>query len=220
MRLLLIFILAMSAIGVGRVEAATVGVRSGNIVCRVAGHTRQITSDGKDRQPALSPDGRTVAFIHIVRATAHPEFPDDEITALWLGDCRTGKSRLLAAASRDKDEFNSVARPVFSVDGRLIYVSLAYGGDSLVIHQVNVMTGAQKLVVYANLYSVIRSGPYRGDLLAAQHTSLGPPGHEYGGYPLYIFTPEGKAVYRIAGSENWDDKALSKWLKRKGWKAW
>lgn len=95
------------------------------------------------------------------------------------------------------------------------------GGDHLAIHRVDVRTGDYRFVAYAELDSVLRTGPYRGDLLVTQHTDLvDGAGNHYGGYPYYIFRPDGSQIMRIPGSENWDDKARNKWLKQKGWRAW
>ena len=102
-----------------------------------------------------------------------------------------------------------------------MYVNLVPGGDHLVIRQISVATGKQKPVVDGELEGVFRTGPYRGYLLATQHTDIiDAQGHHYGGYPYYIFKPDGQIVKRIAGSEEWDGKALKVWWIREGWQVW
>jgi hypothetical protein len=203
-------------------QAATkVSIIRGNVICTEAGRTLALTHDGKESDAKLSPDGHTVAFIHQIKPSPEPDFPDDATSALWLGDCKTANIRQLAAPASDKDMFASMGAPIFSLDGRVIYVTLVPGGDYLVVHQVDVLTGQHRFLVDAELQGIIRNGPYRGDLLATQHTDLvGRDGQHYGGYPFYIFTPDGKTVMRIPDSENWKGHGLKRWLKARRWQVW
>ena len=196
------------------VQAAPVSVVHGNIAC----HGRLLTDDSKDSAPVLSPDGHTVAFIHQIKPSPEPDFPEEATNALWLGDCVTGQSRQLAAPTSDKDMFASMGGPIFSIDGQSLYVTLVPGGDYLTVDQVDVRTGQHRFLADFELQGVIRNGPYRGDLLATQHTDLvAPDGQHYGGYPYYVFRPDGTALMRIAGSEHWKDRDLKLWLKARHW---
>ncbi len=75
------------------------------------------------------------------------------------------------------------------------------------------------MAFYAELAGIIRSGRYRGDILATQHTALYHGGDEagYGGYPLYVFDSQGRALRYIGGSQTWDGERLRRWLKGQGW---
>ena len=202
-------------------NATTVAVKSGNIVCRSASHVRQITTDGKDSEPVLSPDSHTVVFIHKVKSD---ENPSDESGTLWIGDCRSGSVNQVLAqtakAGRPEDRLDNIGGPHFAPDGQFLYFGADAWGDELAVHKLDMRTKKQAFVFAGELAGVIRTGPYRGDLLATQRTAMGPPGQEYGAYAYYVFTPDGKEVLHIPDSEKWDDKALAKWLKKKGWTAW
>lgn len=197
------------------------------IVCRYAdGHRTRLTHSLKDDQPVLSPDGHTVAFIHIVKPSPEPDFPDEATTALMAGDCRTGRVRLVLAPTRGngtmEDIVESFGGPIFSLDGGYVYVSIAPGTDYLIIQQINMGTGRHKFVAAAELESVIRTGPYRGYLLATQHSDI--PGETMGGsyYPTYVFRPDGHMMFMLQETlyPKDNDKGVQAWLHKNGWKAW
>ncbi len=207
------------------VAATAVSETDGNIRCSNQGRASVLTHVHKDHEVVMAPDGHHFAFVRTVKPSPEPDFPNEAVTALWLGDCRTGTLRLLAPSrdvhSKAEKRLESFGNPVFSADGAYIYVSVAPGGDYLMLHRVAVRTGKHSFIGYMELSRVFRSGPHRGDLLVTQHTDLvDASGAHYGGYPYYIARSDGHIVERLPGSENWDDKAVTAWLKTKGWNAW
>ena len=199
------------------VEASVVVTMNGDrIACRMTPGQKRSKDDA-----VLSPDGHTVAYMRYAKSDALP--PDEEAGSLWIGDCHTGVTRLLLPArfegKSNDEEWVTLDWPVFSPDGRQIYISAFYGGDGGLVQRVDVATGRHAFVVGGELDGIIRSGPYRGDLFATQHTSLkGKDGSEYAGYPYYVFSLDGAVVKRIPDSEKWDQHMLNAWLRRQGWK--
>jgi hypothetical protein len=66
--------------------------------------------------------------------------------------------------------------------------------------------------------SVLRNGPWRGDLLMGVHTCYADhPGCDY---PVHVVQPDGKSVFIVPGTNGADSQqALARWLKRRGWRA-
>ncbi len=200
--------------------APRVGVRGG-IVCRYPdGHTVRLTHSRRDTEPTLSPDGHHVAFVRVL----HKQVPYEMYSvrsALWLGDCATGSAHEIVASTPQFDKaghyFGDSDNPRFSLNGGYLYFETSEAPTSGAVHQFNLATGAHRLVTYGGDVRVIRSGPYRGDLLVSQHTCK--PG---GGclFPFYIIRPDGQTIQQISGSEQWTYADLAAWLRTKGWKAW
>ncbi len=211
MKIWCLFALAWGAMAASSAEAAVaVTVKSDHITCRIIPGPKR----GK-AEAVLSPDGHTVAYTRFAKSD---DMPDGKAGSLWIGNCRTGTTHLLLpapfAGKGDAEGWVTLNRPVFSLDGRQVYVSAFYGGDSGLVQRVDLATGHHAYVMAAELAGIIRTGPYRGDLLATRHTAV-----ETGGssYPYYVFSPQGAVVKRIAGSETWTEQARDAWLRRQGW---
>ena len=194
--------------------AVSVDLKGGHMACRATPGQARAKDDA-----VMSPDGHTVAYIRFVKSD---DVPDGKAGVLWIGDCRTGATRRLLpapfAGRGDTEGWATLGWPVFSLDGRQVYVGAYYGGDSGLVQRVDISSGRHAYVMAAELFGIIRNGPYRGDLLASQHTSLkNKDGGEYGGYPYSVFTPQGKIVTRLPGSETWGKRKLKAWLGKQGW---
>lgn len=205
--LLLAFLMAAAA--------APISERDGNIFC---GDT-QVTNLGTDSQPALAPDGHTVAFVRSIGQAASNI--DAAPSELWLGDCNGMPARRLLASKTDKaPERNlaSVNNPTFSLDGGFVYLMAQAWTTSDAVHQVRIADGREKFVIDGNSLSVLRTGPYRGYLLVQRHKY-----HDGGGAydPTVVVRPDGHAMLQVPGTEDDDsDEAVSRWLTDKGWQAW
>ena len=192
-----------------------------------AGHTRLLTYDSDFNKPVLSPNGRMAAF---TRDEGPSDLCDPAPTSLWIVDLPDGEPRLLFASRPAKEDDSSEQRidtdmrsfgnPVFSLDGGFIYLDVSDCSPGGVLHQVNVATGAERLVTRGNFMGVIRNGPYRGNLLMWFHYHYGPP--KFGSYdPGYIVRPDGKQLFMIPGSEDsYGTETTKAWMKANGWDYW
>jgi hypothetical protein len=183
--------------------------------------TRSLTTGGNFGEPVLSPDGRTVAFVHI-EGKPSDDF-DGPQTSLWIADGPSGKAhRLIGPHPADdmKAIFMSFSHPLFSLDGHFVYLTVDAWATSPAVHQVSITTGQERFVIDGGAASVIRTGPYRGYLLVGRHMYYAPP--KTGSYnPVYVVRPDGKAMFPVPGSVDDDENDhMGPWLKSHGWTAW
>lgn len=222
MRMIGLAILAlMATAGTVQAAATTATDDGGNIVCTNGNVKRSLTDKGVDRDPEVSPDGHTVAFIRTTQKAARDLDPDH--TELWLGDCATGKTRLLLGTrpsktpERDLTSFNDLS---FSLNGNYVYVLSTAWVTSDAVHQVSIKTGKEKFLTGSNTLQVIRNGPYAGYLLLQKHEYY--TTGEGGSYdPTYVWRPDGKWKMMVPNTNLGAETDMTEeWLKQKGWQAW
>jgi WD40-like Beta Propeller Repeat len=187
-------VLAALLLAAPAAAAQTVTVDHGNVVLSRRGAAPvRLTSSGRDRDPALSPDGRRVAFVRggVTRGDA---------TALWIVDVQGGAARrLLAERPSDEPRTNLTQfhAPAFSPDGRTIYFLTNAWVTSSAVHAVEVATGRVRYVCPGNSLEVVPRGEYTGHLVVNQHRYfLG--GGSYDWY--WLVTPAGRDVGPIGES--------------------
>lgn len=165
--------------------------------------------------PALSPDGKTVAAIKVERA-GEPQTGEAR-SALWLIDVQTGAARQLLASTPDEDLRRNLAavwQPEFSPDGKAIYVEAEAWTTSSAIHRVDLPSGAHRFITDGEKLGLIPRGKFAGYLLVQKHKYRGAP--KYGSYnPVYVVRPDGKQAKLIPGSDKDDgETSVGVWLKR------
>lgn len=195
------------------VAAQRVIERYGNIeYTDPRGTTRRLTEGGGFGEPALSPDGHTVAYL---------QRRNNASRALWIANGLSSLRRVISVAriASNGEEGAEYSRPTFSLDGGFVYVTeSAAAPGSVSVQQINLASGRRRRVIDGHLVSVIRTGPYRGYLLVQRHMYY----DQGGSYnPVYVVRPDARETFVVPGSENDDgETAVQPWLRRRGWTAW
>lgn len=194
------------------VVAQRVAERYGNIeYTDMRGTTRSLTEGGGFGEPALSPDGHTIAYLRR---------RNDSSTALWIANGLSSQRRVISMTriASNGEEGAEYSGPTFSLDGGFVYVTeSAAAPGSVSVQQIGLASGRRRRVIDGRLLSVIRTGPYRGYLLVQRHIYY----HRGGSYnPVYVVRPDARETFVVPGSENDDgETAVQPWLRRRGWTA-
>lgn len=221
MKTFLFAALILAWAGAGAAATPKVAAVGGNIQYTGAdGASRVLTTGGGYGDPALSPDGHTVAFIHTDKQPA--DASQDAQTSLWIGDGAAGTARRLIGPQPSNDpaqDFASFSGPVFSLDGGFVYVTAMAWATSGAVHEVSLATGKQHFVIDGGVSELIRTGPYRGYLLVQRHMYY--PAPKEGSYdPIYVVRPDAKQTFMVPGTDKDEGASLGPWLKAHGWQAW
>lgn len=188
----------------GKLIAQSVTSEAGNLVYRASADAapRQLTTTGLDSDPALSPDGRTIAFIRRMpgQSVLGPS-GYVEASALWIMRVDGGGARMLVRArSTHNPEWmlSGLRQPRVSPDGRLIYFLSSAWTTSGAVHAVDVASGEERFVAPANSLEVVPSGTYAGHLIVSQHRYfLAGGSYDW----LWLLTPEGEVVGPVGEDE-------------------
>jgi WD40-like Beta Propeller Repeat len=191
-------------------SAQTVYVDGGNVFFKAdpSKSAVQLTASGKDEQPVLSPDARTVVFVRrtpekMVETGLGPA----EATELWsIRVDGTQANRMVVGRSATKMD-NVLADfhdPNFSRDGSRIFFLSAAWATSAAVHVVNVKTGAEHFVCPGNSLEVLHQGRYAGHLMVTQHRYfLAGGSYDW----IWLFTPEGREVGPVVDENDPDVQA-------------
>lgn len=187
----------------------------------IARSGQQITLPDGERvvdQPAISPDGRQVAYIRVAGRKLDKD--DPQPTEVVINDVASGKSDVVVRSGAGSEWYIRPAiRVTFGIDGRRLFVERAFPGTSSSVHEIDLVTGKERLVAWGDDIAVLRDGSWRGDLLMSVHTCYRT--HAGCDYPIHVVTPAGRLVYVVrhrlgaAGTSE-----LRIWLSKRGWRAW
>jgi hypothetical protein len=148
--------------------------------------------------PALSSDGRLVAFVRRTPGdTVNTALGWEERTELWVVRVDgSGPRRLLRGreSSSPQATLAHFENPVFSLDARTVYVGSRGWVTADALHAVDVGSGREHFVCVANGFELLAIGRYRGDLMVGQHR-YGPSGAYDGSW---IVSPSGHIVRLVA----------------------
>jgi len=185
--------LALAALLLASAPAAaqTVSIDRGNVVLTRPGAAPQrLTTGGRDREPALSPGGRRVAFVR----------GDTTASELWIVEVGGGPPRRLVAprpADEPRANLTRFASPRFSPDGRTVYFLAEAWATSGAVHAVELATGRVRYVCPGNSLEVVPRGEYAGHLMVHQHRYfVGGGSYDW----VWLVTPAGRDVGPIGDS--------------------
>jgi dipeptidyl aminopeptidase/acylaminoacyl peptidase len=188
----------------GAAFAQAVAVDGGNVVYRASAQSapRRLTTGGRDREPVLSPDGRTVAFVRGTPGdSVDTALGRQEATALWVVGTNGSGARMLVAGRAAAEPQRTLAAfqsPRFSPDGGVIYFLSSAWVTSAAVHAVEPGSGAERFVVAGNSLEVVPRGEYAGHLLVGQHRYfLAGGSYDW----IWLFTPAAREVGPVGASE-------------------
>lgn len=156
----------------------TVSEKNGNIfITDKKGEIKQLTFSGKDSQPSLSVDEKTVVFVRNTpkRKVEVNTGPEDEVGAneIWTIDIEGKNSKLIVKAGKKSPlQDRILARlnsPQFSSDDASIYFMSMGTVTSDIIYLLHFKTNKLYFVVSGNSLEVIQRGRYTGCLIVKQH---------------------------------------------------
>jgi dipeptidyl aminopeptidase/acylaminoacyl peptidase len=164
------------------IYAAQVSEIQGNIFY----DSQQLTSSGKDRQPVLSPDGQTIAFVREV---------DNQTTELWLMDASGNNARAIVLNHEDEDikkHLSELNNPLFALNSKAVYFQSAAWAVSGTIHIIDLITNKEHFVTDGNSLELVPSGKYKGYLIVTKHKYYKKMDGSYEGFCLV--SPKGKEI--------------------------
>ena len=154
--------------------AQDVTVRDGNIYfVSNTGVERRLTNTGTDRDPSLSPDGQSVAFVRLTPDRWVSSGVGDVLAnEIWVGST-DGTNLRRVVAGRDSQEMQSflgaLRGPIFSRDGALLFFQSAAWATSGAIHVVDLDSLTERFVVAGHLLELIPCGRYADHLIVNKH---------------------------------------------------
>jgi len=165
------------------------------------GKRTRLTTEGKDADPCLSPNGRQIAFVHRVAgkdiSTGSGDASPTELRLMDIDGTHMSVLVRSAEAEKPEDVLADFTSPTFSPDGRTIFFSSAAYATSGAVHAYDTVSGAVRFVMGGNDPQVVPAGEYKGDLLVEQHRYfLG--GGSYDWY--WLFDPDGTEIGPVGES--------------------
>ncbi len=180
---------------------------------------------------ATSLDGRYRADVAPVRPVAcGPDGTGATLNAahtLNVKDVRTGRSvggYMGGAFDKDRAHDTTVfGNPRFSPDGERVYFvaratlcELGTWRDAPKVYWVDsgsITRRPATFVATGRLIAIVRDGPRKGALLIQQRAAAGGRGD-----PVVLYSPAGKRLLTVPGSDRSGLAALRPWLRQRGWR--
>lgn len=183
-------------------------VAAGNIVVTESGEERELTNSGRDDDPVLTPDGKSVLYTRKGRRAAGDDAPScvsgegaDELRRVRLDGSRDELVLQGHAGNEPQGQLCDFGGKQFSSDGRRFYFLSPAWATSAAVHVLDVATGKARYVLAGNDLIVINTckGQHRDRLIVRQHRYL-----QFGGSFdwWWLFEPTGKEIGPVGEHES------------------
>jgi len=192
-------------------------VKNGNIWFKdAAGKESELTRSGKDSDPCVSQDGRSVVFVRDTPEqkveTGAGEVPATELHLVSVAD---KKDEVLVKGKSDDDMkkmLGGLFRPHFSPDGRVIYFNSAAWATSGSVQRFSLDSRQVKFVIDGDCEGVIPGGKLAGKLLVVRSLIKHDKKGESMGRDVYLWlvAADGKPVREIGQAEGREAMAFLK----------
>lgn len=185
------------------VEAQTVRAERGDLYYHPERSApRRLTTGGRDSQPSLSPDRRTVVFVRATpgRMVEGPSGPV-QATEVWTIRVDGTGARMLLRGRAGRTPQTMLAdfgTPQFSPDGRKVYFLSSAWVTSSAVHVIDLRTGRETYVCPGKSLEVVPRGEYAGHLIVQQHRYfIAGPSYDW----YWLVTPQGREVGPVSDED-------------------
>jgi len=196
-------ILSVGALAAAGHEVSVAAIEGNVFITLAGGGRRQITFGGKDYDPSLSLDERSVVFARAVQGPAvstdaQPRGPQDR-SELWIVRVDgSDPQRLFSGEVREKDRrYVHFSVPHLSLNNRYVYFLIPYAVVIDALVRLDRTTSRVRILTPAEQFTLLDRGAYKGFLLVQKRA------HEEQGlvYPFWLFSPNGEPIRKVADGE-------------------
>jgi hypothetical protein len=194
----------------------SVSERRGNIIAIDSqGREQQITSSGRDSDPHISPDKRSVVFVRRGEGSFDSDIQPvgTKVNQIWIADLlENPQPRVVLenALSINGRQFHEFTSPQLSPDNAAVYFLIPYAATSRAIIRYERATAKVEFIAGTVLeFNVVPSGKNAGSLIVHERRLMATPAYWE---PYWLLDPHGAD----RGFIGLDSKAVTTFLNTEG----